>query len=113
MSLHRADIDRLESHLASALRDSWRFLLIEGVILAVLGIAAIVVPPVATLAVEIILGWLFLASGMVGLVMTFLMRRAPRFWWSLLSAVGRWLIDAVAEFLAFGRHVVPGCWFAP
>jgi len=53
----------------------------------VLGAAAIILPPIATLAVAIILGWLFLFSGIVGLVMTFLMRQAPGFWWSLFSAV--------------------------
>src|SRR5260370_20857019 len=49
--------------------------------------AAIIVPPIAPLAVEIILGWLFFISGLVGLVMTFMMRHAPGFWWSLFSAV--------------------------
>lgn len=87
MSIQPPDIDRLERRAAEALRDGWRFLLIEGVILAVLGAAAIVVPPIATLAVEIILGWLFLFSGFAGLVMTFMMRQAPGFWWSLFSAV--------------------------
>jgi uncharacterized membrane protein HdeD (DUF308 family) len=87
MSIHPSDIDRLERGVASALRDSWRFLLIEGVILVVLGAAAVIIPPIATLAVEIILGWVFLVSGVVGLVMTFLMRQAPGFWWSLFSAV--------------------------
>jgi len=87
MSTHPSDTDRLERSVASALRESWRFLLIEGVILAVLGAAAIIIPPIATLAVEIFLGWLFLVSGVVGLVMTFLMRQAPGFWWSLFSAV--------------------------
>src|SRR5215471_15104037 len=87
MSIHPSDIDHLESRVVSALRDGWRFMLIEGIILAVLGAGAIIIPPIATLAVEIILGWLFLFSGVVGLVMTFLMRQAPGFWWSLFSAV--------------------------
>ncbi|MGA8967374.1 MAG: DUF308 domain-containing protein, partial [Pseudolabrys sp.] len=39
-----------------------------------------------TLAVTILFGWLFLVSGIVGLVTTFWMRHAPGFWWSLLSA---------------------------
>src|SRR5262249_43483140 len=77
----------LDRRFAIALRNGWRFLLIEGVILVVLGTAAVIIPPVATLAVEIIVGWLFLFSGIVGLVMTFLMRHAPGFWWSLFSAV--------------------------
>jgi uncharacterized membrane protein HdeD (DUF308 family) len=82
-----SDISHFEHRVAGALADSWRFLLIEGIILVVLGAAAIVVPPIATLAVEIILGWLFFISGIVGLVMTFMMRHAPGFWWSLFSAV--------------------------
>jgi uncharacterized membrane protein HdeD (DUF308 family) len=87
MPTHLSDIDPTARRMAGALRDSWRFLLIEGVILVVLGVAAIFIPPVATLAVEIILGWLFLFSGGVGLVMTVLMRHAPGVWWSLFSAL--------------------------
>jgi uncharacterized membrane protein HdeD (DUF308 family) len=87
MVTNPSDIDRFERRAISALREGWRFLLIEGIILLVLGAAAIIVPPIATLAVAIILGWLFLISGIVGLVMTFMMRHAPGFWWSLFSAV--------------------------
>ena len=58
----------------------------EGIILIILGAAAIVVPPLATLAVDIFLGWLFLISGVVGLISTLWLRHAPGFWWSLLSA---------------------------
>jgi uncharacterized membrane protein HdeD (DUF308 family) len=53
----------------------------------VLGLLAIIIPPIATIAVTIFLGWLFLISGIVGLVTTFWARHAPGFWWSLLSAV--------------------------
>jgi uncharacterized membrane protein HdeD (DUF308 family) len=53
----------------------------------VLGATAVVLPPIATLAVTILFGWLFLVSGIVGLVTSFWMRHAPGFWWSLLSAV--------------------------
>ncbi len=53
----------------------------------ILGALAILIPPLATLSVTIFLGWLFLISGVVGLVTTFQARQAPGFWWSLLSAV--------------------------
>ncbi len=69
-----------------ALRAHWIAYLIEGVVLVALGAAAIFVPPLATLAVAIFLGWLFLISGILGLITTFWLRRAPGFWWSLLSA---------------------------
>ena len=60
--------------------------LIEGIVLVVLGLLAIIIPPIATIAVTIFMGWLFLISGVVGLVTTFWARHAPGFWWSLLSA---------------------------
>jgi uncharacterized membrane protein HdeD (DUF308 family) len=47
----------------------------------------VVIPPIATLAVEILYGWLFLISGIVGSITTFRMRQAPGFWWSLVSAI--------------------------
>jgi uncharacterized membrane protein HdeD (DUF308 family) len=77
----------IESRAMDALRAGSRFLLIEGIILLVLGVAAIIVPAIATFAVAIILGWLFLISGIVGFATTFMMRHAPGFWWSLFSAV--------------------------
>jgi uncharacterized membrane protein HdeD (DUF308 family) len=87
MSTNQADLDRLQSAVANSLRAHWRFFLAEGIILFILGILAIVVPPIATIAVEVLIGWLILLSGIVGLISTFRMRNAPGFWWSLLSAV--------------------------
>ena len=52
-----------------------------------LGFIAILVPVVATLRFTLVIGWLFLISGGVGLFTTFRMRNAPGFWWSLLSGV--------------------------
>jgi len=82
-----ADQGGIGDAVANAIHEHWRLFLIEGIILLVLGVIAIVVPPIATLAFEIIIGWLFLVSGVVGLVTTFWMRHMPGFWWSLLSAV--------------------------
>jgi uncharacterized membrane protein HdeD (DUF308 family) len=48
---------------------------------------AIFLPLFATITVTVILGWIFLASGIMGLITTFGARRAPGFWWSLVSAL--------------------------
>jgi uncharacterized membrane protein HdeD (DUF308 family) len=69
------------------LHQHWALYLVEGVVLIVLGLTAIVLPPLATLAVIILIGWLLLVSGVVSLVTTFWMSAAPGFVWSLLSAV--------------------------
>src|SRR5215472_7371472 len=76
-----------ERAVKSALHEHWMLFLIEGIVLVLLGAIAIVVPPLATLTYTILIGWVFLISGAVGLVTTFWMRHAPGFWWSLLSAV--------------------------
>jgi uncharacterized membrane protein HdeD (DUF308 family) len=86
-SMSSSDIEKVQSAVAQAVRDHWVLFLIEGIVLVLLGILAIVVPPIATLAVAILIGWLFLISGIVGLVTTFMARNAPGFWWSLLSGV--------------------------
>jgi uncharacterized membrane protein HdeD (DUF308 family) len=87
MSTNTADIDRLQSTVAGALHAHWRLFLTEGIVLLVLGLLAIVVPQIATIAVEVLIGWLLLVSGIVGLIATLRMRAAPGFWWSMLSAV--------------------------
>ena len=83
----QSDIDRLQGAIARSLHDHWVLFVVEGIVLLILGVLAIIVPVIATLAVAIFLGWLFLISGVVGLITTFMMRQLPGFWWSLLSAV--------------------------
>jgi uncharacterized membrane protein HdeD (DUF308 family) len=87
MSLSQSDVDQLRRAVLASLHEHWRFYLIEGIILIALGAAAIIVPPIATLAVTIFVGWLFLISGLVGLYMTYRTRGVPGFWWSLFSAI--------------------------
>lgn len=89
------DIQGLQRAATAALHEHWVLFLVEGVVLLVLGATAVVLPPIATLAVTILLGWLFLVSGILGLITTFLMRHAPGFWWSLLSAVLGIIVGAV------------------
>ena len=74
--------------LNKSLHQHWRTYLIEEIILLLLGLAAIVVPLIAGLGITVILGWLFLTGGLVGLIATFGARRLPDFggrccprWW--------------------------------
>ncbi|MDB5610913.1 MAG: hypothetical protein JWP25_7813 [Bradyrhizobium sp.] len=81
------DITNLQSKVSAAVREHWKAFLFEGILLVILGLAAIIVPPLASLAVTIFLGWMFLISGIAGLALTFWARQMPGFWWSLVSAV--------------------------
>jgi uncharacterized membrane protein HdeD (DUF308 family) len=72
--------------MQSIITKHWKLFLAEGILLVLLGIGAIIVPPIAGLAVTLLLGWLFLVGGIFGLVVTFYARELPGFWWSLISA---------------------------
>jgi uncharacterized membrane protein HdeD (DUF308 family) len=65
------DFSGAQRAVARAMREHWALFLVEGIVLVLLGVLAIIIPPLATLAVTILLGWLFLISGVVGLVTTF------------------------------------------
>ncbi len=87
MSMNNPDIEQVQRAVATPLHDHWVLFLVEGIILVILGLAAIAIPPIATLAVELLFGWLFLISGIAGAITTFMMRQAPGFSWSLVSAI--------------------------
>ena len=101
MSTNPRDLEQFRHAVAASVREHWKMFLAEGIILLVLGLVAIIVPPIASLAVAIFLGWLLLISGIVGLITTFMMRNLPGFWWSLLSAV----LGIVVGLLLIGRPV--------
>jgi uncharacterized membrane protein HdeD (DUF308 family) len=90
------------SPLLSAIRRHWVLFLIEGIVLVVFGAIAVVLPGIAALAVTILLGWLFLFSGILGLVTTIWMRQLPGFWWSLLSALLAIITGAALLWWPFG-----------
>jgi uncharacterized membrane protein HdeD (DUF308 family) len=87
MSMNTRDINELQSVIVQSVREHWVLFLVEGIVLVVLGLLAIVLPVVATLAVAILIGWLLLISGVVGLITTFMARQTPGFWWALVSAL--------------------------
>src|ERR1700730_18424861 len=57
------EINKLQSEMSATVKAHWKAFLFEGILLAVLGLAAMVVPPLASLPVAIFLGLMFLISG--------------------------------------------------
>jgi uncharacterized membrane protein HdeD (DUF308 family) len=86
MTLPNDDIP-LPPSLKAAARTHWKALLIEGILLTICGVAAILLPLLASLTITILLGWLLILTGATALALTFWARQLPGFWWSLLSAV--------------------------
>jgi uncharacterized membrane protein HdeD (DUF308 family) len=89
------DVNRSPDTVTRSVHDYWMLFLFEGVALVALGLLAIVIPSIASSAETLFLGWLFLVSGVIGLVTTFWARHIPGFWWSLVSALLGILVGAV------------------
>ena len=126
----------VQAAISEAVRRHKGLFLFEGIVLTVLGVTAVVVPVLASIAATLFFGWIFLVSGIVGLFTTWHGRRVPGFWWSLLSAlVGiaaglllllwptqglfsltsvliafLWVEGAVTIFYALAHRTGPGRW---
>src|ERR1700683_1606178 len=87
MATDNSNINRIQSAVAASLHEHWWLFLVEGIVLVILGIMAIMLPQIASVAVAILIGWRPLIGGVIGLISTFRMRGAPAVGWSLLSAV--------------------------
>ncbi len=93
--LQPSGVSKVSAALKQSMHDHWRLFLAEGIILSLLGLAAMVLPALAGLVATIFLGWLFLIAGIVGLLFTFRVRQAPGFGWSLLSALAALIAGAL------------------
>jgi len=96
------DVEPVAAAVSATIHKHWTLFLVEGILLTVLGVLAILLPAVASLAATLIFGWILLLSGGMGLVTTIRARHAPGFGWSLLSA----LIGLVAGVLLLARPVL-------
>lgn len=73
---------------AEALKKYRTWYMIYGALLIVLGVLAIAMPNMATLAVELMVGWLLVIGGVFGLIASLSGGQStPGFWWNLLIAV--------------------------
>jgi uncharacterized membrane protein HdeD (DUF308 family) len=84
------------SSIQAAVSENRTWFIILGVLLIILGVAAISFPLLTTIAAKIFLGWLFLIGGIVQIVHAFSTRRWSEFFLDLLVGVlyliaGGWL----------------------
>ena len=84
---HHTDAESLVEGLEHAAQMNWPALLIEGIALILFGILALFIPPLITLGITTALGWLFIASGIVALLVYSWAYAVPGFRSLLFSAV--------------------------
>lgn len=86
MSTSNITLTNAERAITETIRAHWVLFLVQGIIMMVLGVLAIIWPQVSTIAVDLYVGWMFLLSGITGLVTMFVASTAAAFLWSLLTA---------------------------
>jgi uncharacterized membrane protein HdeD (DUF308 family) len=86
MASTNPNINDMQRAVKDTVHLHWQIFLTQGVIMVVLGVLAVVWPQISTIAVDVYVGWLFLLSGVVGLVSMFLAQNVQAFLWSLLTA---------------------------
>ena len=94
-TIHHSKGAPVTAPVTKLIRDHWMVFVLEGVALISLGVVAIVVPSISSSEVTVVLGWVFLVSGAIGLATTYWARQAPGFWWSLVSALLAILVGVV------------------
>jgi uncharacterized membrane protein HdeD (DUF308 family) len=95
MTTINPNVGDIQSSVRETFQAHWRLFLVQGVIMIVLGALAVAVPALATIAVDIYVGWLLLISGIVGLVAMFSARDIPAFLWALVTALLSVAVGAV------------------
>jgi len=59
------EIEHMQQRMLRFLQDHWRIFLTEGIIFILLGLSAIIIPQLFTIAIVIFLGWLIVLGGVI------------------------------------------------
>lgn len=86
MNSSNPTVSDLQRALNETMRSYWVLFLVQGVVMMVLGALAILWPQISSVAVDMLFGWMFLLSGVAGLVTLFLAPSVAAFLWALLTS---------------------------
>jgi uncharacterized membrane protein HdeD (DUF308 family) len=80
------DLSDMQRAVQSAFGLHWKLFLFQGAVMVILGGLAVCAPMLATLFVDIYVGWLLLIAGVVGLIALISTHQMHAFVWSLVTA---------------------------
>lgn len=78
---------KIETAVRNTLREHWKLYALQGGLMIVLGVAAIALPQVASLTLDILLGWLLFLTGVLGTYVVFHAGHLRQHWGNLLLGV--------------------------
>jgi uncharacterized membrane protein HdeD (DUF308 family) len=81
------DLNNFRQRISAAIHAHWKLFLVEGIVMMVLGLLAIAEPEIASIAITIFIGWLFLIGGIFRTISLLQHRDVPGFGWALATAL--------------------------
>jgi uncharacterized membrane protein HdeD (DUF308 family) len=81
------EIQHMQQQMQNYLKMHWRLFLAEGILFILLGLCAIVIPQLFTVAVVVFLGWLLLFGGVVHVGRAVMTVNMPGFGWWLFIGI--------------------------
>ena len=96
------EIQLMQQQLQTYLQTYWRMFLAEGIFFIVLGLCAIMVPQLFTVATVIFLGWILLFGGIVHVSRAFMFANMPGFGWWLFMGV----LQVIVGLLFIGKPII-------
>jgi uncharacterized membrane protein HdeD (DUF308 family) len=86
MATANPSLEDTQRAMREEVRSHWILFLIQGLIMVLLGLLAVARPMIASLTVEIFVGWLFVIGGIAGLAGVFTAWKTPGIAWMLIRA---------------------------
>ena len=76
--------DRFQQRMQRHMRQHWKAYVLEGIILTAIGSAAVVMPNIATLAADEMIGWLLMVAGLSVIIARLTRHESPDVWQGVL-----------------------------
>lgn len=80
-------LEEMRTLIAAEMAKHWKMFLFQGLLISLLGVIAILVPQVATLVVDLFIGWILIFGGIIRAFTLFRSRSLPGTIWSILASV--------------------------
>lgn len=82
------EIQHMQQQMQNYLQSHWRLFLAEGIFFIFLGLCAMVVPQIFTVATVLFLGWILLFGGIIHVSRAFMFSDMPGFsWWLFMGCL--------------------------
>lgn len=85
MSVSELTLNEVQRTIRKGVSLHWHLFVAQGVVMTILGMLSVVWPQISTVAVDLYVGWLFLLSGVVGVIALFFAPTVSSFLWALLT----------------------------